>query len=59
MPPTNDKNQKPGKTGIDVDDAMIEEPKDDAFEKKDKNTPASNKKVDKPKKADYSVPDDF
>jgi hypothetical protein len=52
MPPTKDKNQKPGETGIDVDDAMIEEPKDDAFEKKDKSAPGPNKKVDKPKKAD-------
>ena len=50
MPPTKDKNQKPGQTGVDVDDAMLEEPRDDAFEKKDKSSPT--KKVDKPKKAD-------
>ena len=34
------KKIKPGETGVDIDDAMIEEPKDDAFERKDlKNQP--------------------
>jgi len=47
MPPTKDKNQKPGDVDIDVDDAMLEEPKDDAFEKKDKGSPDSK---NKPKK---------
>lgn len=44
MPPTKDKNQKPGEAEIDVDDAMLEEPKDDAFEKKDTGSPASKNK---------------
>ena len=51
MPPTKDKNPKQGDTDVDVDDAMLEEPKDDAFEKKDTGSPAS-KKLDRPKKAD-------
>jgi hypothetical protein len=46
MPPTKDK-KKPDQTEIDVDDAMIEEPKDDAFEKKGGNSAGSK---DKPKK---------
>jgi hypothetical protein len=51
MPPRKDENQKPGQTEIDVDDAMIEEPKDDAFEKKDTGSPRS-KKVEKPPRRD-------
>ena len=47
MPPVKDKNQKPGETDVDVDDAMLEEPKDDAFEKKDTGSPESK---NKPKK---------
>jgi hypothetical protein len=46
MPPTKDK-KKPDQTEIDVDDAMLEEPKDDAFEKKDGNSPASRDKLKK------------
>ena len=36
VPQPEPKNQPPGKGGVDVDvdDAQIEEPKDDAFEKK-------------------------
>ena len=33
---SKDQSQKRGETEIDVDDALIEEPKDDAFEKKDR-----------------------
>ena len=46
MPPIKDK-KKPGETDIDVDDAMLEEPKDDAFEKKDTGSPASKDKLKK------------
>jgi hypothetical protein len=45
--PSKDKSQKPGQTEIDVDDALIEEPKDDAFEKKDAASPASQDKLKK------------
>jgi hypothetical protein len=38
-PLTAPKNKKPGQTQVDVDDAMIEEPRDDAFDKKDPAPP--------------------
>jgi hypothetical protein len=39
--------QKPGTKEIDVDDAMIEEPEDDAFEKDGQNRPGKGENKDK------------